>query len=330
MKSAINFQSKPEISKLKNFTFLLGLIFLTVTTAIANTFEQPSTTATHTIINNLIASETAVVEPSVVFDRAWVDYDVMEQGVEGMRIHAKFKVYQLKGVASWLKIRFMRPDESFLLDKNGKYYDTTDKEKIAVFKKITPGFDVTEYNDLNVFMPYSELDLPNGTYNLKMDIDLVYDDGGDLIQHMTLYDFEYSQGKKTTNSAPSGTFKKMWVDYDITQGGQKGMRIHISFSVAGMKGVDGYVAVYFQRKDGSKLYTNNTAYRSKEGQTAAFWDFKPGYDPAVYDDVQLFIPYNEFSLPRGKYDLQMDADIIYKNGDLLQHLNTYDFVYTKN
>ncbi len=96
-----------------------------------------------------------------------------------------------------------------------------------------------------------------------------------------------------------------------------------------MKGVDAFLAVYFQKKGGAKLYSSNTAYRSKEGQTAVYWDFNPGYDPAVYDDVAVFIPYSEFNLSRGKYDLQMDVYIIYKNGDIVQHLELYDFVYSK-
>ena len=320
MKSAVNFRNIIKKSNLKVLTLLLGLVFLPAATAIAKNLDHPTD-------NNSIVSKSAL-EPRVAFERAWVDYDVTEKGMLGMRIHAKFKAYELKGVDSWLKVRFTTGGENYLLDKNGKYYDTTDKEKVAVFRKITPGFDVTVYEDLDVFMPYSELDLPNGTYNLKMDIDLVYDDGGDLIGHMTFYDFEYSQGKTTPTKA-SAVFKRMWVDYDVTQNGQKGMRIHVSFSAAGMKGVDGYLAVFFQRKGGEKLYTSNRTYRSKEGQTAVYWDFKPGYDPAVYDDVQVFIPYAVFNLGRGTHDLQMDVDIIYQNGDLLQHLELYDFVYSK-
>jgi len=325
MKLTADTQNIIKISKRGILTLLLGLVFLSLTTV---TGAKTLVHSIDTTVKNISRSNTAV-EPSVTFEKAWVDYDVMEKGVEGMTIHAKFKVYQLKGIASWLKVRFMRTDESFLLDKNGKYYDTTDKEKIAVFRKITPRFDVTDYEDLSVFMPYGELDLSDGKYNLKMDIDLVYDDGGELIQHMSFYDFEYSQGNANTKKAAAATFKKMWVDYDVTEEGQKGMRIHVSFGVTGMKGVDAYLAIYFQKKNGTKLYTSNKAYRSKDGQTAVYWDFKPGYDPAEYEDVDVFIPYSEFNLSRGKYDLQMDADIIYKNGDIVQHLELYDFVYSK-
>lgn len=134
----------------------------------------------------------------------------------------------------------------------------------------------------------------------------------------------------TTNKRVSATFNKMWVDYDVTENGRKGMRVHVNFNVSGMKGVDGYLAIYFQKKGGAKLYTSNTAFRSKEGQVAVYYSIKPGYDPAYYEDGSVFIPYGEFNLGRGKYDLQMDADIIYQNGDLVQHLELYDFVFEIN
>jgi hypothetical protein len=55
----------------------------------------------------------------------------------------------------------------------------------------------------------------------------------------------------------------------------------------------------------------------------------PGYTETVYDDLKLFMPYAELNLGSGKHDLTMDADIIYKNGDLIKHLKYYDFWYEK-
>ena len=54
---------------------------------------------------------------------------------------------------------------------------------------------------------------------------------------------------------------------------------------------------------------------------------KPAYDKAVYDDLQIFMPYDELDLPRGKYNLKMDVDLAYDDDELIQHLNFYDFQY---
>jgi hypothetical protein len=41
------------------------------------------------------------------------------------------------------------------------------------------------------------------------------------------------------------------------------------------------------------------------------------------------VPYEEFNLPRGKYDLQIDVDLIYESGEMAEHMTTYDFEYEK-
>jgi hypothetical protein len=56
---------------------------------------------------------------------------------------------------------------------------------------------------------------------------------------------------------------------------------------------------------------------------------KPGYDPAEYADYKVFMPYAEFDLPDGKYDLTMDIKLIYKAGGLIQMLTSHDFVYSQ-
>ncbi len=131
---------------------------------------------------------------------------------------------------------------------------------------------------------------------------------------------------------PTGTkteFERIWVDYNVTEKGRLGMRVHVGCSVKDMKGVNSYLALYFQKKDGTKLFTNSQEFRSKDGQVAVYRLLKPAYDIAVYEDLQFFMPYEEFNLKRGKYDLQIDVDLIYESGDLIEHMTLYDFEYEK-
>jgi hypothetical protein len=133
----------------------------------------------------------------------------------------------------------------------------------------------------------------------------------------------------STNSGvkPTGKFTKMWVDYDVRENNVYGMRIHTNFSTSKMKGVDSYLAIYFQTSDGSKLLSKGNVYRSQTGQVAVFKLLKPNFDETEFKDVQMFIPYTAFGLTPGKYDLQMDTDLIYQNGTMIEHLNLYDFEY---
>lgn len=217
-----------------------------------------------------------------------------------------------------------------LKDKNGKYVSTAGD--VAVYKSIRPAYDPALYGDLQVFMPYSELDLNPGKYNLNMDVDIIYKEGG-LLQHMNMYEFDYTKPESTTGTTTtvskqaSATYSNLWVDYDVTENGLYGMRIHVKFTTLNMKDVDSYLAVYFEMKNGEKLFTNNMSYRSKAGQVAVYKTLKPAYEESVYNDAQVFMPYNELNLGKGKFDLRLVADVIYKNGDLVTRLKKHEFQF---
>ncbi|MES1216570.1 MAG: hypothetical protein ABUT20_13730, partial [Bacteroidota bacterium] len=201
--------------------------------------------------------------PSAVFYKLWADYDITEDGLKGMRIHIKFTAYDMVNLDSYVAIYFEYDDEDggTLRDKNKKYYSSSGD--VALYKSIKPAYNPAVYEDLQLFMPYSELDLDPGEYDLTMDVKLIYKEGG-TIQQLTYFDFEYSNpavdGGSPANSV-TATFGKMWVDYDVTEDGKKGMRIHVKFSAFHMKNVDSYLAIYFEKKDGEKLKTSNTNYR---------------------------------------------------------------------
>jgi hypothetical protein len=126
-------------------------------------------------------------------------------------------------------------------------------------------------------------------------------------------------------SGKAGTeFEKMWVDYNVTEKGRYGMRIHVKFSVFNLKGVDSQLAIYFEKSDGTKLKSTSKSFSSKDGQVAVYRALKPGYDDTVYKDLELFMPYDELKLERGKYDLKMDDDVIYENGELVEQRNNHE------
>lgn len=276
------------------------------------------------------------VAPSAKFDRAWVDYGVTQGGKLGMTIHVKFTVYELKGADTQVRVKFQDSQSNELKDNNKSFY--TENGNVAVFGDLKPGYDPAEYSDFQIFMPYSEFDITRpGKYNLKMDLDLIYENGT-LIQHMSFYDFEYSRNEptltntttSTTSTGITATFDSVWIDYNITEKGELGMRIHTKFSVTNMKAKDGSLRIYFQKSDGTALKSADGNYESKLGNVAAFTDIKPGYDTTDYKDLATFMPYGELHLGPGKHNLKMDVDLIDNDGNLVKHLTFYDFVYTKN
>lgn len=284
----------------------------------------------------LVSVSSVNAQASATFDRMWVDYNVKEGNQSGMRLHVKFTANNLKAAECQIRIKFFYDDsnETPLKDNNQRFYTT--EGNVAVYRDLKPGYNPAVYEDYQLFMPYDELDLAYGEYDLKMDVDLIYKDG-EMIQHLTMYPFTYSKkppantnNTNTSNSSkPSATFDRMWVEYDVTEGGQFGMRIHAKFTVRGMKGIKGYMAFFFERENGTRLKSYDNKFQSKGNDVAVYKDVTPGYDPAVYSDYSAFIPYSELHLTKGEHNLVINANLIYENGTFIQHLGTEKFRYWK-
>jgi len=134
---------------------------------------------------------------------------------------------------------------------------------------------------------------------------------------------------KPKSDKASAEFEKMWVDYNVTENGRLGMRIHAKFTVHNLKGVDSYMAIYFEKADGTILKSTDKGFSSKDGRVAVYRSMKPGYEDTIYKDLDVFMPYDQLKLSRGKYNLKMDVDVIYENGGLVEHMNYYEFEYEK-
>ena len=75
----------------------------------------------------------------------------------------------------------------------------------------------------------------------------------------------------------SATIKKIWVEYDVYQDGEKGMDIHVNFSVSGMLHKQGTCNVWFYYSDETKLKDKNDKYATTAGTVSTWEDYKPGY-----------------------------------------------------
>lgn len=128
--------------------------------------------------------------PDAIFDSIWVNHDQLREGNKGMLIHLKFTVYAMTDIDCNVAIYFNYGFENPIKDKNKKFY--TQGGDVAVFSYLKPKYEETVYKDLQVFMPYDELEVGPGTHKLKMDVDFNYDDGT-RIQHLRYYDFTFTK-----------------------------------------------------------------------------------------------------------------------------------------
>lgn len=101
-----------------------------------------------------------VYAQSAVINKAWLEHDVTENGVKGMKIHVNFNAKNMKGKQGKVCVYFQYPKGTGLNDTNGKYC-TTDG-KVSVSGDFRPGYDNTVYNDFAVFMPINEIHMKKG------------------------------------------------------------------------------------------------------------------------------------------------------------------------
>jgi len=313
--------SKSIMQNLNRAALALAVCLLTLTSAFALTNEN------HRLSTDNSAA--ASFSPSAVFKSSWVDYNVTEGGIKGMRVHVSFEVTGLKGVDAKLVARVQTDDGGFL-PSNSSY--SNGEGQLETSFSMKPGYPTTVYEDADMFLPYSEINLRKGVWNLKLDIDLSYEDG-ELIQHLAFKEFEFTSGGGNNDPTPtkkeiSAVVNRVWVDYDVFENKRKGMRIHINFEVTGLKGVDSKLAVRVQKENGDFLMTDSS-YSNSEGQLQVEFAMKPGYPTSVYKDADVFLPYDEIILRKGVWNLSLDIDLNYDDGELIEHLNSHDFEFTR-
>ncbi|QQS41363.1 MAG: hypothetical protein IPM63_18710 [Acidobacteriota bacterium] len=251
--------------------------------------------------------------------------NITQEGVKGMQIVANFSVEGMKDTSSDIVYRFQK-DGEFMKGKSAEY--STQAGDLSARRLLKPAYDVTVYKDLEAFLPYKEFGLAPGTYDLKLDADVIMRDGK-LVKHLTLQDVRITI-PSTTVSEANATFEKIWIDYNVNQGGQLGMVVHVTAVLNGLNGKEAYLQLLFEKDDGTRLNGSTTQYKSPNGQTAGYSSLKPIYSSARFNDIKIFVPYSEFNLPVGKHLLKIHADVVYPDYTAISHLTYYDFEYTRN
>ena len=299
-------------------------------------------------IANATGAAKKITAPSASLQKMWIDYDAKEGSRSGMMMHISFTAYDLKGanlyLGGYFKYNDDKPDS--YLQETGIYDGYHTKEgTLATGKDINPTYDASVYEDVQIFMPYDVFNMDAGTYDLAISVQLLYKTGV-IIAWLKMYEIEFTVNEKSrgpgkvnavvkTHPAPTtgprAVFDTLWVDFDVTENDQLGMRIHFKFTAYDMKDMEAYVAVYFEHNDaqGDVLKDKNDKFASSAGDVAVYKSINPPYTTAIYDDLQVFMPYSELELSAGTYELLMETKLIYKQGGLISNFVYQAFRYTE-
>jgi len=146
-------------------------------------------------------------------------------------------------------------------------------------------------------------------------------------------DVPVSDPPKPTAVNPRANIERMWVEHNQTEDGQAGMRIHVKFNIYHYKGIKGYAIAYFYDKAGKPLKDFNQKFYTNDGNVSASNHFTPGFDNTIYNDLQIFIPYTELHMAKGRFDLKLKVEIHRSDlttGYTLAVSNWEEFYYNDN
>ncbi|MEO7983320.1 MAG: hypothetical protein ABI688_04485 [Bacteroidota bacterium] len=287
-------------------------------------------------------------DPSATLQKMWIDYDATQDGRDGMMMHVAFTVYNMKGMEGVLGCYFKYSDskpDSYIKHTGNTNVFHSSNFILSVRKLLVPNYEASVYDDMELFMPYDEFNLAPGEHAITIDVQF-QTKAGVGIAWLKLYDIIYTEpessrsankkfftvkNKPLLTTGPRATFDSLWVDYDVKENDVLGMMLHFKFTAYDMKDTQAAVAVYFEYNDerGGILKDKNQQYSSSGGDVAVYKDVKPGFSPAYYDDLQVFMPYNELDLAPGTYQLLMDTKLIYSRGGLIANFTLQGFRYTK-
>jgi hypothetical protein len=127
------------------------------------------------------------------------------------------------------------------------------------------------------------------------------------------------------NTDPSAEIENIWMEHSIYQNGQKGMKIHVKFTVDNMNGKTIYVYAFFYWGD------NTTPLHDAYGDNLSFKGYgSPNYDGCRFEDFTIFVPYDGLNMQagQGSVNISFDISIRTSSGTELTRKNNTQLTYT--
>ena len=116
---------------------------------------------------------------------------------------------------------------------------------------------------------------------------------------------------------PEAIYEGARIVHNVTVNQEKGMQVHAKFRVRYGLNTACMLIAYFYYDDAgpTPLQTDDPEYRDKKGAVATYVNFTPAYDPALYEDLQLFMPYKGLNMESGEtYQLKFYLALYDKEG----------------
>ena len=264
---------------------------------------------------------------SVKYDDLLVDYNVVEKGKKGMRVHVKFGVNNLQDVPLYLSLNF--------ITEKGKAINTPAGKRLIVKRNFQPKYASSFFKDADIFVAYDLIGLPAGKHSLKIDADLYYRDGNEMLKHLDVHRFTFTQPTKTRPlpklpKQGSVTFVKTWIEYNVKRNGKNGMLVHTRLQINTLRNRNLQFVVGLETRSGTKIKARpNTVSKSVTGNAAFYKKIRPTSNKYRLKDVRIFVPYSDINVRSGKHSLRLHIDLLDLRADNNIHINYHNFSFTR-
>lgn len=231
--------------------------------------------------------ETAIKVSAEILD-IQQEHNIIIDSSLGMNIHVKFEIDNMLDKDCECAAYFYDDKKRVLKDTNQRYHSADGV--VSVGTHIKPNYTNCIYNDLVLFIPYSELHLSEGFHNLSFVV-IIFDDNSTVISKSNYYNFNINWNSRIVKN------RKMPSEYakyaDIISIIEIVKQNHCGFAVVSIE--DYYVQFYV---DGDTLfmeavsncYNSNVGDKDKEFRRIGFTidrRYKDNYHNSYdKDDVQ--------------------------------------------
>ena len=232
---------------------------------------------------------------SVVFNKSWVEYDVVRNGELGMVFYYDVNIYDCKNKELYVNTTIEDSDHKWVKSYNDKYKATNDGAVLNYYY-FTPSYNNSHWEDLDLFIPYSAMPIAEKgkTYSYTSSIGFRYKSDGGSIKQSPFYPVDWA------SHSPYAKIDKVWVEHNQKQNGVNGMMIHVDASVYNNKDHRTEFSCFFYDGSGSnRLTTSNSNYASTSGALMVFSYDTPNYPNTRWSDYKMFIPYSVFPTTPG-------------------------------
>ncbi|MGE0488853.1 MAG: hypothetical protein AB7S38_06530 [Vulcanimicrobiota bacterium] len=127
---------------------------------------------------------------------------------------------------------------------------------------------------------------------------------------------------------PQANFENVWLEHNVWENGVKGLKIHARFTVNNHLNVPCLLTSHFYYANGQALKDFDGQYKDVDGYVSINRDFVPAYPSARFNDLTLFMPYDQLHMASGNTDLSFELGI-YTEGRYLTKSNRVTFNYNK-